>query len=211
LGGHPRLGLGHCPLIGRARADPLEIGGDIGVGRDGKSAEGPAGGQGKAHHDVGRGKLGAAKIGRRAQPRLDHVPTLAPPVLDKGGRLALAHRHGQRHHVGRHEGGVGIVVPEQVVGKIRAVGRRNQPALSVSRDDIVADRAALAQYQVAIGDHRGDPHRVQRLVCVGGQAIVGAAVVKLELVVQPQFLAQPDDPFALGNPQVVDSQHGVSP
>ena len=78
-------------------------------------------------------------------------------------------------------------------------------------DDVLDDRPAFSQDQVAILNNRRDPHRVQGLVVVGREPVVVAAVIELERVVEPQFLAQPDDAFGLRNAQVVDGQHGGSP
>src|SRR6185437_11067670 len=73
--------------------------------------------------------------------------------------------------------------------------------------DVVADRAALAENEAAVDDHRGDAHRVQRLVFIGRESIVRPPLVALERVVDAQFLAQPDDALGLRNPQVMNCQH----
>src|SRR5262249_23504050 len=77
----------------------------------------------------------------------------------------------------------------------------------VARANVIANRSALAQHEIPVGDHRSDPHRMQRLVLVGCETVVGSTVVTLELVIEFELLAEPDDAFGLRDPQMVNGQH----
>ena len=148
-----------------------------------------------------------AKKAAGAEAEQKRRESLAVVDEDRGGIVLAAAGQHQLHHQRGHEGAVRPVEPEQVAREIGIVTPGDQPPVTPAGADVVADRAALAQHQVAVGDHRGDPHRVQRLVIIGGEAVVRPPLVALERVVEPQLLAQPHDPFGLGDPQVVNRQH----
>jgi hypothetical protein len=50
--------------------------------------------------------------------------------------------------------------PEQMVGEVRIVGFGHEAAAPVASANVIADRPALCQHAVAVGDDRRDPHRV---------------------------------------------------
>src|SRR5262245_32802697 len=94
-----------------------------------------------------------------------------------------------------------------MVGKVWGVWSGDKPALAITCANVIADRSALTQHEIAVGDHGGDPHRVERLVIVRRESIVSSARVALEFIIEPQLLTQPDDAFGLRDPKVVNGQH----
>ncbi len=155
-------------------------------------------------------EIAAAEERRLAEALLDHRPAAPAAVVhEPGGRIAFgAVGQHQLHHQRGHEGRVGPVEPEQVLDEIGICGRGHQPPLAMPRDEVVADRAAFPQHEVAVGDHRRDPHGMQRLVFVGREPVVRAPLVELEQVVELQLLAQPYDAFGLRRVQVMNREHG---
>ena len=96
---------------------------------------------------------------------------------------------------------------EEVVSEVGVVRGRRHSAAAIFTVEVAADCAALAQHQVTVLDHRRNPHRVERLVLVGCHSVVGTTIVELELVVEPQLFAQPDDAFGSRAAQMVDDEH----
>ncbi len=107
----------------------------------------------------------------------------------------------------RLEAAVGVVEPVEVVRVLRASRMPRQPAFAVLGEDVFDDRTRLADHCVAIGDHRRRADGMQSLVFRRREARDRVALVALQLVVDAELLAEPDDALRLRPAEVMDRQH----
>ena len=70
---------------------------------------------------------------------------------------------------------------------------QGETAAAIFRDDVLHDGAGLGQHQVAVGDDRRSPDRMQRLVVRGSEQ--RRACVALQFIGNAKFFAKPDDPL----------------
>jgi hypothetical protein len=96
--------------------------------------------------------------------------------------------------------------PEQIVGEIRRVRRHRQSAVAIFGDDIVDDRAGLAEHLVAVAEHRRGAHGMQRLIRVRGQPRLWVPRIDDQIVVEPKLLTDPDNPLGLRNAEMMDGE-----
>lgn len=76
-------------------------------------------------------------------------------------------------------------------------------------DQVFDDRSGFTEYQRPVLDDGGGAHRVQRLIFRRRHPVVLASVVSFQLVFEPELLAEPDDSFRLGMPEVMHGQRMV--
>ena len=86
-------------------------------------------------------------------------------------------------------------------------GSRAERALAVGADQVIGDRAGLAEAQVAVVDHRRLAERVDRLELGRGQPGQVVAHVELDVVAGAEFLAEPQDALRARIVEVVDGDH----
>ena len=85
---------------------------------------------------------------------------------------------------------------------------RREPALAVSRHDVVDNRAGFGEHQIAIGNDGRGTDRMQRLVLRRRQHGDGITGIALQLVGDLQLLAEPDDALGLRFAEMMDGEHG---
>jgi len=97
--------------------------------------------------------------------------------------------------------------PVEILREIRMARPESKTSVAVLRDDVLDDGRRLGQNQIAIGDDRRGAERVEGPEFRRRQTGDGIARVVLQLVVNPEFLAEPDDPLRLRHTKMMNYQH----
>jgi len=95
-----------------------------------------------------------------------------------------------------------------MLGKVRMIGTGYELGGGrIFPNNVLHDCAAFAEQCVSIFKQWRNFHWVQRFQLRRGKTRVRVAIVELQIIFEPQLLAQPDDPLGLRYAQVVDRKH----
>ena len=99
------------------------------------------------------------------------------------------------------------MIPEQVPRAVRAAWLGVQSALGMRVQNVIYDRIALCQNQIAIRHNWSGPQRRERLVVGRCKIAFRIAIVALQLVFGAQLFEQPEDAETLRIFKMVECQH----